>query len=405
MTLDQWVKKYPPGVTYSGQCAQYAGDLYAKVFGFSYIRGDGGEKAKKYINAYKGKGIIDATNAVKSTGVLKTGDMVSIKTGSSYGHVWIVLSDCTLDNPHGIDSNWSTTTDCKIREFKGKAAAGSRVTKPILGVARLEKEATGYEGNYSSSGTEPQKSVVKYYTLNGWKGKGTVKTDFSIIRWPKDTKTGFRGMKGDTIKFQGKTTDGKYYYGEIIGICDASVLGFVEASKVNKGTGKATGKKIKIKYGTSLSGSTGSGTTNGEWLDIVKTVHEADCAKNLTYSQSKTTSITINNKKYSHRPDCSGYVSCCVNVYKEDPTFMNESTSSIMTTNSKLKKAGFKRQAFKSGSLQAGDVCVRKGHTAIFMKKNSSGTLGWYDHGSTKGLNTKDIRYFNQSFTYIWRLE
>lgn len=257
ITIENWIAKYPVGTKYKGQCAQYAGDLYQAVYGFPYVQGNGGEKAKKYINKYKGKGIIDATNSVKKTGILKAGDMVSIKTKSRVGHVWIVLSDCTLDSPHGIDSNWSPTTDCIIREFKTKSSAGSRVTNTILGVARLETAADGYEGNYNLEAI-----TIDYIE---WKGKGSIKKDNTNLLWYKEDnkpikKWGFNGgeffgMKDETFNFLGRTTDKKYYYGRCVGLCNSTIKCVVPCDKINKGTGKSTGKKKTFSFGTTYSNS------------------------------------------------------------------------------------------------------------------------------------------------------
>ncbi len=195
MTIDEWIKKYPPGQIYyspnrtraSGphQCAQYAGDLYEKVYGFKYKSGDGYAKAGVYISAYKNKGIIDATAAVKATGELRAGDMVSTSGSTGAGHVFIVLSNCTTSNIHGIDCNWGG--GCKVDIFNGaERLKGTHST--IKGVARLEKATTGYEGNYINSQTAKDDSQALYIEYTKWKGEGTINKDYTNLYWYTDSK-------------------------------------------------------------------------------------------------------------------------------------------------------------------------------------------------------------------------
>ena len=142
---------------------------------------------------------------------------------------------------------------------------------------------------------------------------------------------------------------------------------------------------------------------NGEWLSIVECVKKAIAATGTEYSQTKTISANLNGNTVSIRPDCSGFVSACLNLYGS----MNTTWSSYNFKNEGSLQ-GFTKYAWSGwDNLQTGDIIAYRtgdtGHVEIFAY-NCGGTHFVYNCGSTYSVRQSGVTPSGTaSFQVVWR--
>jgi hypothetical protein len=154
-----------------------------------------------------------------------------------------------------------------------------------------------------------------------------------------------------------------------------------------------------------LTLATSCTTTPGEWIsnytDTKVALANLCVSKGLNYDQEKYVTVKVNDKNYSVRTDCSGYVSFAMSVY----TGENLSFSSYSLV-SETSIEGFTKFRWNGWSnLAVGDIVARKGHTEIFAGYDTDGTPLVYSCGSTSGLHslTPQRRSASSSYTVVWR--
>lgn len=160
-------------------------------------------------------------------------------------------------------------------------------------------------------------------------------------------------------------------------------------------------------YGiTSSGGSGGAGgnycpagsVANDDWMNIVKTMKSLIASTGTAYDSTKYLPITVNDKTYSVRADCSGYVSACLQVYGAS----TETWSSFQFTDAG-SIPGFTKYSWSGwDNLQAGDIIATNGHVEIFSN-NENGRHYVYSNGTTECCRSPGVSTDNRSYITVWR--
>lgn len=139
---------------------------------------------------------------------------------------------------------------------------------------------------------------------------------------------------------------------------------------------------------------------NDDWIAVVKTVKQLLAATGTGYDQTTTVPISVNGTTMQVRPDCSGMVSACLNVYG---SFAGGTwSSSQFTFASELN--GFTKYSFSGWeNLCQGDIISYDGHVEIFAY-NVDGRHYVWNAGSTESVRNPEATTDSRS-TYItvWR--
>ena len=140
-----------------------------------------------------------------------------------------------------------------------------------------------------------------------------------------------------------------------------------------------------------------------DWLSIVQSVKQAIAAKQLGYSQSNFTDITLNGRTLNVRTDCSGFVGACLKFYDAIPENANITSSALIGSQTIGSK--FSQMQFPGwDACQPGDILVTAGHTEIFAGSDPSGAHWVWNCGSDSSCNNPGkTRSSRSSYTHIWR--
>ena len=141
-----------------------------------------------------------------------------------------------------------------------------------------------------------------------------------------------------------------------------------------------------------------------DWMSIVISVKKAIADKQLGYSQSNFTDITLNGRTIKTRTDCSGFVGTCLKFYGAIDENVNVTSSSLGGSGAITSK--FTQMPFPGwDGCQQGDILVAPGsHTEIFSSIDPSGARWVYNCGSSSSNNSPGTtRGSNHNYTYIWR--
>ncbi|MCM1439564.1 MAG: phage tail tip lysozyme [Roseburia sp.] len=141
-----------------------------------------------------------------------------------------------------------------------------------------------------------------------------------------------------------------------------------------------------------------------KWINTIKQVKAQFAAKNMGYSQSRYTNITVNGKTVNMRTDCSGFVSACVSCFCPEVSMMEGTGTMESPSHSKFKQAGFIRYNWPGWEgLYQGDIMVRSGHTEIFCNNEGSSHKVW-NCGSDSSCNSATPTSSSKpSYTTVWR--
>ena len=170
--------------------------------------------------------------------------------------------------------------------------------------------------------------------------------------------------------------------------------------------GGHSSKLRKIKERLGLGGK--SGETSGDyqkWINICKAVKQAYAAKQLGYSQSRYTDITVGGRTIKGRTDCSGYVQTCLKFFGVMPEGSNISSANVQNPGDSIMKAtGFTPYSWPGWeNLKEGDVMGTSGHTEIFAY-NQNGQHYVYNCGSDSSCNNPNATVSgHSSYQTIWR--
>lgn len=150
--------------------------------------------------------------------------------------------------------------------------------------------------------------------------------------------------------------------------------------------------------------SSGSGK---DWIGCVRSVHKAMSAlgraKGYQYDQSAYHTIKVDGSEYKVRWDCSGYVSCCLQVYGVKSKGWVTNSTGFASSSCNIDK--FKYMSWPGwDNLQEGDIIARSGHVEIFAY-NKNGQHYVYNAGSTNAINATSPTGTGhpQGYTGVWR--
>lgn len=142
---------------------------------------------------------------------------------------------------------------------------------------------------------------------------------------------------------------------------------------------------------SSIGGDASRYVVNTDWVEVCKTAKQAvaetraGCGDNA-YSQTTYYPITINGVEYTTRPDCSGYVSFCLQIYGSLQKG-NIWNSTLFTDNATLP--GFAKYTLNEiggvEGLQCGDIMTKHGHVFIF-DRYENGVYYIWSNGSDKAV-------------------
>lgn len=150
--------------------------------------------------------------------------------------------------------------------------------------------------------------------------------------------------------------------------------------------------------------SSGSGK---DWIGCVRSVHKAMSAlgraNGYQYDQSAYHTIKVDGSEYKVRWDCSGYVSCCLQVYGVKSKGWVTNSTGFASSSCNIDK--FKYMSWPGwDNLQEGDIIARSGHVEIFAY-NKNGQHYVYNAGSTNAINATSPTGTGhpQGYTGVWR--
>lgn len=166
-----------------------------------------------------------------------------------------------------------------------------------------------------------------------------------------------------------------------------------ELGTILNGTNKNNGSSSD---GVSFSGNY---STDGTWIGIIKEVKKAIATNIGHYSQGESHNIEIDGKTINIRPDCSGFVSACLEVYGASS---GKYTSHSFTSGVNIK--GFEKSGWPGWeNLIEGDIIATNGHVEIFAR-NDGGTHYVYNVGSHKSAANPDATKSSRSeYTTVYR--
>ena len=200
---------------------------------------------------------------------------------------------------------------------------------------------------------------------------------------------------------RGKSYSGKYTMNQLTdgsarawGFSNPGGFGGTVINTVKGGFGKVK-KLLK-----SVMGGNGA-----SWIDVVKAVKKAIANKRPGYSQSRSIYITIGGKQYKVRTDCSGMVSACVTVYRNNgKRYITDSRGFANKSNSTLLSLGFKPMGWIGwNKLMEGDIIARDGHVEIFCRREN-GKNYVYNAGGNDSINSAGAtKTGHSSYTTVWR--
>lgn len=141
---------------------------------------------------------------------------------------------------------------------------------------------------------------------------------------------------------------------------------------------------------------------NDDWLNVVQALKRAIASTGCVYSEPSNPyriKMTVNDRTFSVRPDCSGYVSFCLQVYGS----LNETYSSYLFTATD-SIPGFTKLAWSGwDNLNPGDIISTRGHVEIFAY-NLSGYHYVYNCGSTPSVQSSvPTVSSHSSYITVWR--
>jgi len=147
------------------------------------------------------------------------------------------------------------------------------------------------------------------------------------------------------------------------------------------------------------------------WMESVKMVKNKIARKNLSYSQSKYTTISYKGNEKSTRRDCSGYVSSCLYYYGIVPKSFTTSSWGFSKSDDVAKlliKGGFKKMKFTSwNNLKEGDI-ISQSHAHVEIFSHNAGSIHYvYSNGKTSDMNSSIPTPDSGKHKYdtVWRLE
>lgn len=143
------------------------------------------------------------------------------------------------------------------------------------------------------------------------------------------------------------------------------------------------------------------------WIAVVKEVKQKMANKQIGYSQTNSTDITIGDKTIKMRTDCSGFVSTCLKFYGVlDEKTTLDSSAFADVNNSAMKGTGFISKGWPGWDyLNEGDIIAENGHVEIFAY-NKDGkhyvyNVGWHTSANTPGA-TESKKKGDEKYTVVW---
>ena len=239
----------------------------------------------------------------------------------------------------------------------------------------------GASGGYGS-GNSPYTTEGHYVTATGLDGNNNV-----IINDPR-----------------GKEYSGAYRMSDVVN--DTTGMWSFGGEAGGYGERKPNSRIRRIKDKLGLGGRSGNTTSDYQkWISICKAVKQAYAAKQLGYSQSRYTDITVGGKTIKGRTDCSGYVQTCLKFFGVMPESSNISSANVQNPGDSIMKAtGFTPYSWPGWeNLKEGDVLGTSGHTEIFAY-NNNGQHYVYNCGSNSSCNNPSATVSGHSkYQTIWR--
>lgn len=137
-----------------------------------------------------------------------------------------------------------------------------------------------------------------------------------------------------------------------------------------------------------------------QWISIVRSVKAAIASQIGHYSQNEKHNISVNGTTISVRPDCSGFVSACLQLYGVTNKMFN---SSALTASTALEGTGFTYRPWSSwNDLSEGDIIAKNGHVEIFCR-NDGNKHYVYNVGSNNSAGVSSETSSNKSsYTTVW---
>lgn len=172
------------------------------------------------------------------------------------------------------------------------------------------------------------------------------------------------------------------------------------ADQVNAKLGGASSFKGAALAGQALQNATDNGK---DWLAIVRSVKSLVAAQHPEYNQQGSMKINYNGEEWTLRPDCSGLVGVCLQIYGAIPRGTNVTSRSLLSESAGLKGFSFGGWPGWEG-LKEGDIISRDGHVEIFGK-NEGGRHLVYNGGSTEALGTAGMSGtgHKEGYSVVWR--
>lgn len=325
------------------------------------IKGSG--VAKKAWNYFKSKGYSDAAIA----GILGNGQQESglnPKSGESNGPA------------HGI-WQWESSRFEALKNAAKKA--GVPWTNADIQIkylaSELENPSIAYFGKSATYGSNVGHGAAG---KTNWEVAGTTMATLDQFKNSTDPDTAARQFEAAVERASWPRMDNRVRYAK----------GFMKKYG-NSGSSYGFGRRSRaIGYG-------------GNWLATVQAVKAAYAKSGTTYHADNSHMITIslNGKTRTVRPDCSGFVSACLQFYGSLGTTL--SSSGFVTLQS-LK--GFTKAKWPGWeNLQPGDIIAMNGHVEIYAG-DVNGTHKVYNAGSTSAIQEPGItNSSHSSYTIIWR--
>ena len=152
---------------------------------------------------------------------------IFVRLSGEWGHIGICDGRTSGKQFYAYEQNYNGKNDaCALNLIGDYTSSKYQFLRPIN-----IKNLDGID-----SDTSKKIVSLEEVEIEVWTGSGTIKNEGKIYRFANTDISYYWACSGRQFDFIGRK--GNYYYGEVHGLCNSHIKGFIPANNLNMGTGK-----------------------------------------------------------------------------------------------------------------------------------------------------------------------